>query len=70
MLKGLSPAELSIAIAVADAIGCVDADRCTRMREKPAHRKRTDPPCDECLEAAVRAIKAIANIELSGTLAH
>lgn len=44
---------------VADAIGCLDSDRCIRFRADGKARTPPKPPCDRCLEAARAAIAAM-----------
>lgn len=45
---------------VAEAIGCIDADRCTRQRTVPSKRTKWQmKPCDLCMDAARDAIEAM-----------
>ena len=45
---------------VAEAIGCIDADRCTRQRTAPSKRTKWQmKPCDLCMDAARNAIQAM-----------
>ena len=45
---------------VAEAIGCIDADRCTRQRTAPSKRTKWQmKPCDLCMDAARNAIEAM-----------
>lgn len=39
----------------AEAMGCIDRDRCTRLDTRPSRRR---PPCEECMEAAKHALIA------------
>lgn len=50
-------------IAVAEAIGCIDADRCTRFTARGKPRKGREIPCSDCMEAATRAIKAYEEVK-------
>lgn len=47
---------ISMREIVADAIGCIDEDRCLRWRDGDVPRY---PACQNCLAAADRAIAAV-----------
>ncbi len=46
-------------VRVAEAIGCIDADRCSRFTLRGRPRKGRELPCNGCLDAAWDAIKEL-----------
>jgi hypothetical protein len=52
-------ADNSMLDRVADALACVNSERCTRFRENGKPRVPPQPPCEDCILAAKRAIAAM-----------